>query len=274
MTLSTKRKGRVTGSQAGAILGLSPITTREKVMQEWLHNDTFKGNIATEHGKFYEPHAIADLELEIGIDVTPSNDRFFVSPEHDWIGATPDAFVGDDALAEIKCPYGKRKAESSDDFKLISEQMHYYAQVQIEMLCTGLSKCYFYQWTPTGVSKLEIVERDQAWLDENIPRLREFIDEYHRRKERMEKESDNIDYIGEQYLSAKIKFDDAKAELDAIRSLMIEHAQGNKARYGEVQCYPVSRKGSISYAKVIKDHLPELDLEPYRGNPTVAWTIK
>lgn len=36
----------------------------------------------------------------------------------------------------------------------------------------------------------------------------------------------------------------------------------------------VERKGSISYAKVVAEHLPAVDLEEYRGAPTEYWTLK
>ena len=35
----------------------------------------------------------------------------------------------------------------------------------------------------------------------------------------------------------------------------------------------VTREGAISYAKVVNDHLPKLDLEPYRGKPAQFWKL-
>ena len=273
MALSEKRKGRVTGSQAGAILGLCPWRSREQVMQDWLHGAEFTGNVATEHGNFYEEHAIADLSLEIDRPLQGQDD-FWVSPMEDWLGATPDVIVDGQAIAEIKCPYGMRKETNGAAFKSINDQPHYYAQVQIELHCTGREFCWFYQWSPAGGSKLEKVHYNGDWLAVNLPKLKAFYDEYQERKARMEKEASNIDYLGEQYLAAKAKLDKAKAEMDAIRELMIEHAQGNKTKYGTVTCTPTERKGSISYSKVVKEHLPALDLEPYRGKPSTVWTIK
>lgn len=243
-------------------------------MQDWLHGSTFTGNVATEHGTFYEEHAIADLGMQIGMFGIKGQSKFWISPDYDWLGATPDVILDETRIAEIKCPYSKRKAESVDEFKSIFDQPHYYAQVQIELHCTGRTEAIFFQWAPPGISKIEEVHADPDWLDENIPKLKSFLDEYHEREERMTNESDNIDYLGAQYIEAKAAFEKAKEELDAIRSLMIEHAQGKKTRYGAVQCYPTERKGSVSYSKVVKDHLPDLDLEPYRGKPTLTWTIK
>ena len=35
-----------------------------------------------------------------------------------------------------------------------------------------------------------------------------------------------------------------------------------------------TRFGSVSYAKVVKDHCPDVDLELYRGDPVEVLTVK
>jgi hypothetical protein len=35
----------------------------------------------------------------------------------------------------------------------------------------------------------------------------------------------------------------------------------------------VERKGSVAYAKVVKDHLKDLDLNPYTGKPSEYWKL-
>lgn len=258
MTLSAKRNGRVTGSQAGAILGLCPWRSSQKVRDDWLYGSTFEGNVATEHGNFYEEYALADL------GATPQDD-FFIHPYLNWLGATPDAIVNSDCIAEVKCPYSKRR---SAEFKPLAEQPHYYAQVQIEMACTQTSYAKFFQWSPEG-SKLEIVRIDHAWLDRNIPELWRWY-----RRTMIMKRKPHPDTLGLDYLAAQAEFDAAKEKLDAIKRMMIDAAKGEKARFGTVTCTPSKRAGSVSYAKVVKDCLPDIDLEPYRGKPTTVWSFK
>ena len=68
------RKGRVTGSNVGAILGLSPFMKPEDVMRrmvrDW-HNapSEFTGNAATEYGTFHEKIAKMDFEMDSGLTV-------------------------------------------------------------------------------------------------------------------------------------------------------------------------------------------------------------
>ena len=92
----------------------------------------------------------------------------------DWLGASPDGLIGDDSILEIKCPYSLR---NGGEFKSISEQPHYYAQIQIQLWCTGRQWCDFYQWSAHGY-KLESVPRNDEWIAQNITKLSDFYQDY------------------------------------------------------------------------------------------------
>ena len=265
--LSPERKNRVTGSQAGAILGLSPWKSREDVIQEWLHGSTFTGNAATEYGTFHEEHAVADLELFLGSKVF-RNEKFFIHKNHDWLGCTPDGFHGEDYVVEVKCPFGLRD-DQEPVFKSLEEQPHYYAQVQLEMICTGRSKAIFYQWNRYN-HRIEFIDLDYEWVSDNVPKLKEFIKEVRQRQ----LELSDDEQLEMAFSNAQAAFNSAKNALDAIKSIMIEKANGSKRKFGSVSVYPQQRQGSVSYAKVVKEMLPELDLAPWTGEPSVTWIVK
>ena len=70
------RKGRVTGSVVGGILGMSPYMTRDDVMRSMVRDwhgaeSEFTGNVATQWGEFHEPGAVQDFTLETGLAVQP-----------------------------------------------------------------------------------------------------------------------------------------------------------------------------------------------------------
>ena len=270
--LSPERKGRVTGSQAGAILGLSPWMTREDVIQEWLFGSIFVSNAATEYGSFHEEYALADLQLQIEGKCEP-NQEFHIHREHNWLGCTPDGFVinKDDKaeyVIEIKCPFGLRNDEDPE-FKLLEDMPHYYAQVQLEMYCTGVPRAVFFQWNRFK-NNLQFIELDQQWIDENIPKLMQFMTEVDDRRATV----GDDELLAGRYLAAKRAFDQAKELLDEAKEQLVQLAAGQKRKVGPVSVYPVTRKGSVSYAKVVKDHLPDLDLTPYTGEPSVSWVVK
>jgi hypothetical protein len=51
-------------------------------------------------------------------------------------------------------------------------------------------------------------------------------------------------------------------------------SEGDSALIGNHKLGYVERKGSVSYASVVKDHLPGLDLESYRGKPSGFFQLK
>jgi len=276
-----QRVGMITGSRVGAILGLNPWSSRDDVMREMVREyhgaeKEFIGNVATEYGKVNEYNARFELEIEHEIEVEETG--FHVHPDYPWLGASPDGLVGNSWVAEIKCPYGLRN-DKDPKFKTSTEQPHYLAQMQIEMACTSRYACYFYQWNQY-VNKLETVYFDKEWLDEAIPKLHEFYIEY------LEKTKDPGEYIedlvqlipesvhADNYIAAKDKLEEAKADLEEAKEQLIKLANGKKSKIGDLLIYPIERKGSISYAKAIKDNLPDIDLSGYTGKPSTSWGVK
>lgn len=94
-------------------------------------------------GKEREPEAIALYEL-----MTGNATEVIGFATHDTIegfGASPDRLVGDDGLAEVKCPKAKTH------FKYIKAGVvpeEYIPQMDAEMLCTGRTWCDFISYHP------------------------------------------------------------------------------------------------------------------------------
>jgi putative phage-type endonuclease len=276
--LDPRRKGRITGSIAGAILGYSPYMTREDAMRsmvrEWVGAPSeFEGNVATEWGKFNEKSAILDFELETGLSVEPCG-----FSNIGWLGATPDGFIGDDAVLEVKCPYNLKNNETPI-FKTIDEQLHYKAQIHIEMYANIRKKCYFFQWCPFG-HFLQVVDFDGDFFEEIFQKLKAFYDEYLIERENPEKyleekvkEIDAPQFY-DAYIKAKAVLEEAELALDKAKNDLIKLANGKKSKIGDLLIYEVERDGSVSYAKAIKDLMPSADLEAYRGKPSKYWVVK
>jgi len=247
------RENKITGSKAGAILGMSPFANKHDVMLEMLGYKKFEGNAATEYGSFHEEYALTDFITEMGVNVEECG--FIQHPDHNWLGASPDGLVGDNAILEIKCPYGLRESQSPE-FKSIDQLDHYYAQLQLEMACTGRDTAYFYQWNRYK-SMLEIVNFDPEWHEENIPLLREFYDDFLRRKEQ------TMDDLSSKYHAAKLAFDEAKDAFEQVKQQVIDVGRDT---VGCLKVVTVERKGAIDYKKV--PELEGVDLEPYRKKST------
>lgn len=276
------RVGKLTASRAGAALGVNPWQKPDDLIRAMVREyhgaaPEFIGNIATNYGQQHEPLAVLDFMSETGSVVEDAG--FYLHPEHDWIGASPDGFVGNHGILEIKCPFSLRD-KAQPEFKTLHAQPHYYAQIQVQLAVTGRTMCFFYQWAPHG-TKTKVVEVNAKWWAKNLPRLHEF---YQRYLEELNNPAHLVERTkvinGKRYEELLARYDelrkiqdDAKAEQQDIMDALIDAAGGASAEICGRKLVRVERKGSVSYAKVVKDHLPDIDLEPYRGEGGTSWRL-
>jgi putative phage-type endonuclease len=278
------RKGRVTGSAIGAILGLDPNRTREEVLREMVRTyhaapREFQGNIATQWGVTHEPEAMQDFEHATGAEVQRAS--FCIHDTIPWLGASPDGFVGDDALLEIKCPFGLRDKPAPVPFKTAKEQPHYYAQMQVQMYVTYRSACFFWQWTPND-SKLETVEYDGDYIAEIFPQLQDFYNEFlaaidapeaYLEEPRKVIDTPRALQMLAEYDDLTTAIEQAEARKKELLAEIVKMAGEKNAVFGGRKLTKVEKAGSISYAAAIKVLAPNANLEPWRGKPSSFWKL-
>lgn len=285
-----QREMRITGSRIGAILGVSPWqkpddVIREMVRQHHGYPSEFVENPATQHGKHNEQRALLAFMRETGLGVEPCG--FF--EYGDRMGASPDGLTSDDGVLELKVPFGLR---NGGEFKSLSDQPHYYAQVQMELLATGRKHAYFAQYiAPKGDPlsfdyveekiNIERVEVDPDWIETVLPEINAFYS-------RLLAELDNPEHLD----PLRVEIDTPTAgkllaEIDQLRIRQKEDSEREKELLDSLvqlcdgknslvhgrKLTLVERQGSISYARAIKKYAPDADLEPFRGKPSSSWRL-
>lgn len=272
-----KRKGRITGSRVGAILGLSPFAKPDDVLRSMVREyhgaeSEFTGNIATEWGNDNEDKAIAEYER--------TESKLVVSTGFhtigDMFGASPDGLVGEDGLIEVKCPFSKRY---DGGFNSIHDLPHYYAQIQMELIATDRKWCDFFQWS-TVTTLCERVERDYDWLDSHIDQLEDFYSKYLAATEEpgshiedlIVDKTDDEDWLfwENKYKKFKMAMDEAKTDMDIAKDQLIEMANGKDSQ-GYLSVKQITRTGSVNYKKLITDN--DIDSDKYRSKPSTYWKI-
>tara|TARA_R110000796_G_scaffold221081_1_gene337114 strand:- start:18 stop:899 length:882 start_codon:yes stop_codon:yes gene_type:complete len=281
-----ERKNRITGSIAGAILGMSPFMKPADAMRSMVRaahgaKSEFKGNIATEYGNRNEANAIWEFERETGFTVEETG--FHTSD--DWLGASPDGLVNGGVL-EVKCPFGLRN-DTKPKFKTAAEQPHYFAQMQIEMYCTNTRICYFYQWNQHA-TKLEVIDRDDVYLEKILGDLIMFYSDFKFESTvnyyfHLRDKTESTIELGDReinaichYKDAKLVFESAKKTFDDAKSVLIEIAeetQQSKVNLDDIKLIKIKRTGAIAYAKVVKDYLPDTNLDAYKGSDSEYWKV-
>ena len=271
------RVGLITGSRAGALLGLSPFQSKDDVIRSMVREyhgaDTeFNGNIATSFGNKFEQTAVSFFELEKDVDVSPAG---FCIKEGDVFGASPDGFVSDGRGLEVKVPYAGIK-------KTLSEQPHYYAQIQLCMYCSGLKEWHFWQFDPrASQGQHEIVKWDPNWADHALPELRQahafYLSELdnpdHLAPLRIEINTQEACLLVAEMDEMKDARDRADERMKEIVERLVDMTGGKDALVDGRLLTKVQKAGAVSYAKALKAIAPKADLEPYRGAATSYWKI-
>lgn len=212
--LSSRRPNgiqRMTGSIIGAIVGHNKYKTPNKALQDFLGFDTFTGNMATRWGNENEDNALTafknvasslfldseSIEFnEYGLIINTEAPELAYSPDGEMIVRNFDGTERRFTL-EIKCPYGKRNAEYTNDplygWNKVSlpggteinlpMPQYYFDQVCLGMDTMKTEATYFIVWTPqqtqvflipkyNDYTKL-IIDNSKKWFwTKYIPSLR------------------------------------------------------------------------------------------------------
>ncbi|CAC5379387.1 unnamed protein product [Mytilus coruscus] len=93
---------RITASRFGEI---SKMTTRRNVQKlcQPMCSQKFLNVKSVLHGKMYEQKAISLFEQKFQMKCQPCG--LFIYADKPFLGASPDALIGNDCVVEVKCPY-------------------------------------------------------------------------------------------------------------------------------------------------------------------------
>lgn len=281
------RKGRITGSIVGAILGLSPWQKPADILRAMVReyhgaeSEFDDNNPAIIYGNMNEQRAMLAFMRETGLSVEKTGFHEY----GDRMGASPDGLTSDGGVLELKVPYGLR---NGGEFKPLADQPHYAAQVQMELLATGRPHAHFAQYrapkgdplAPDYVEEaiyIERVEFDPEWIDRHLPAISAFYELYL-------SELDNPEHLE----PLRVQVDTPEAgilltELDAIRvrkkvdearekellAQLVKLAGEKNASIHGRPLTQVVRAGNVQYAKI--PELAGVDLEQYRGKASSYW---
>lgn len=275
-----KRIGKITGSRAGAALGINPWMTPEQLLRQMVREyhgaeSEFKGNIATEYGNLHEPLAAMDYLGKTGNLVEEVG--FVQHPDHEWLFLYRASLSSSGECLLIRCPFNLKNS-IKPNFKALVEQPHYYAKAQIEMLCTGRDKAHFYQWCKGG-DYLEEVSLDHDWVSSNLPALEAFHKRYLEELDNPEHLQPLVNEINtlrsldllNEYDSLKETIDNANARVNEIMAELVDACNESDSIIHGRKMTKIQRKGNIQYGKV--PELDGVDLEPYRGKPVEFWKL-
>jgi len=143
-------------------------------------------NAAMQWGVDQEPAARSAYEATTGNFVTEVG--MIDHPTIPMSGASPDGFVGDDGLIEIKCPESKKHLKTLSTRKPDGDYVY---QMQWQMACTGRQWCDFVSYDPRFPDHLQLiivrVSRDDDMIAKVEKEVSVFLDEVTKTVERIAK---------------------------------------------------------------------------------------
>ena len=171
------RLGKVTASEFHEVLNKKSgrKTYMYKLAAEVLSGMTQEtyNNAVMERGKELESEAREYYSILLGRDIVQVG---FVEYS-EWIGASPDGFVGDDGLVEVKCPNS-----TTHIINLVKNSMppQYIPQVQGLLWVTGHLWCDFISYDPRMVNRPFFcirITRDEEYILNLQMETEKFINE-------------------------------------------------------------------------------------------------
>jgi putative phage-type endonuclease len=168
------RRGRFTASDISRLLGKENLKSTQKSIETFalekaieqvygIDDDEFFVSIDMQKGIDREPFAFDYFRKKKELEFLTVEPCFFYQyGEH--AGASPDGIVSDGSVLEIKCP---RKKTFFEVVRSNYIDPKYMAQMQMQMLCTGLNKAYYFNYIIIGGIEYHheiIVERDDEFI--------------------------------------------------------------------------------------------------------------
>ena len=188
------RLGKVSASMVHAVMAKTKsgyAATRQNYMDQLIveritgvREESFQ-SAAMAYGTEMEPFARAALEnaLNVLIDET----GFVPHPTIPNCGASPDGLIGADTCVEIKVP-----GNTAFFNFLLDRQIDpkYYAQMQLQLACTGRSKSVFAMYNPRlATNQLNFIEvpREDAYIAKMEREIVKFLAELDDREAQLRK---------------------------------------------------------------------------------------
>jgi len=153
------RRGKLTCSNLGALLGQVSYTSRPQAYRRALGLERFQGNNATQWGTDNEPNGLSAYMERTGNVVTATG--LHVHSNYNWLAGSPDGFIGEEGMVEVKCPFYARRDGSSRVHKKVPG--HYWIQMNALLEITGREWCDYVCWAPEGMAVYRVYKDSETF---------------------------------------------------------------------------------------------------------------
>lgn len=272
------RKKCIGASEAPIIMGESPWCTPYKLWCRKLDlEDEQADNSAMSEGRRKEPMVREMLERLFATTIIP------IVAQHnecDWLIASLDGIsenvAGPTLVFEIKCP----GAADHEKATLGHVPEKYMAQLQHQMLVTGVSKVVYVSYNDTFQDALVhiSVDRDDEYIGNMLAKEQEFMRCLETLVPPPLTERDYVEKTGCDWIEAVTLYKEACRQVDyfsemkeTARKELLALSGGLNAKGCGLKLSKIIRRGAVEYSAI--PELKGLDLEAYRKAPIVSFRM-
>lgn len=188
------RCGRITASRIGEATrrlkkggwGAERAAVMAELVAERLTGETAHHYVSPVMAWGSQQQAAAAIAYEFETGCAVAEAGYVQHPTIEDSGASPDGYVGDDGLIEIKCPTTQTHIATLDAQEVPPEHL---PQILWQMACTGRQWCDFVSYDPRLPAHLQLfvkrVDRDDAIIAEFETDVRQFLVELAAKVERL-----------------------------------------------------------------------------------------
>lgn len=269
-------------SDAAPIMGESPWKTNFRLWEEkvGLVNADQPTSSSMQRGIDLEPIVRSKLAQHLGCPLEPLVGRHCAIP---WMMASFDAFNIEHGIqAEIKCPHRNRK---DHEFAIEGKvPLKYYAQLQHQMLVSGLPMCYYVSYYPDSdleafvcfpvmadvIYQKKLLEEERTFWDciqtMTPPTLKAQVDAFIDRESLWEWRHQAEEY--KDLMRQKKHIDD---RIEKTRNALIELSEGLHSRGAGIKLSRYVIPGRVNNEQIYNDY--NVDISKYRQPSADAWRI-
>lgn len=266
------RRTKIGGSDAAAIMGVSPHKTIQQLYDEKLNGIiNFQPNAAMQRGIDLEPVALSAFNKDYCVNCKP----YVVFPEeHPWMMASLDGWDEESkSILEIKCP-GERNYSRCKAFDVPDE---YIAQFQHILAAMSLESMFFMAYRGEDDYVVSRIIRDEKYISNLLEREKQFWDALQDITIPLPLtgfppiDTDRWIALEHRWIDLKAQEAAIKAEMDDVRAALVDESRSSNVRGPLLSLQKVRMPGRIDYKAV--PEIQKMDLEQYRKEETWIWRV-
>lgn len=270
------RRGKMTASMAGSVMGIDPWRTPLQLFNEWVLEESKTETEAMRRGTRLEPVARDLINSRTKRFYKPVvlqsliNPQFMVSLDGYWEDEEGSPFI-----IEIKCPNEKTHNNAGKG----KVELHYYMQMQMQMDIVGVDQMTYISFD--GVKDIHTVEveRDDEVCKDLYQRQLNFIESVNEFRppaptedDWVENKNEDLFLLAHQSRNLADQEKEIKKKREEIKEMMQPFLTSEKMKVGDIKIQKIVTEGRIDYSRV--PELEGLDLEKYRGPSIISWRVQ